>query len=316
MRKSSRMARILTVTINPVIDKNTSIKKLKPESKLRCSTPGFGPGGGGINVSRALHNLSHPSQAIYTAGGHTGRFLTELMKADGLEVMPFEVNHFTRENLIVFEEETGHQYRFGMPGNEISASETRGLLDFISSQQTDYLVLSGSLLPGMSPSVISDIASLAKAKNWKLIIDTSGEALKQAAETGVYLLKPNLGELASLLGLEHVDEGEVAHLGRAVIKKGYCKLLVISMGDAGALLVSADGAYRAQTPKVETVSTLGAGDSMVAGMVYALSRDMELAEVLRYGVACGTAATMTAGSELCRKEDVEKLLGEAVVEPL
>ena len=304
------MANIITITFNPCIDKNTSIDKLLPEKKLRCEQPTFGPGGGGINVSRALHCLGLSSVAAYPAGGHTGNFLNELMRQAGIETQTVQTNSFTRENLIVVESSTGKQFRFGMPGNEISKENCEELLQIAESSKTDYMVVSGSLMPGMPAGIIAKVAEIAKKNNSRLVLDTSGEALRKAVEVGVYLLKPNLNELASLTGQDTIASEDVNEAGREVVNKGLCEILVVSMGEGGARLITRDQVFEMSSPAVNIVSTLGAGDSMVAGMVYALSNKMELKDVLSYGVACGTAATLTPGSELCRKEDVDMLLAK------
>jgi 6-phosphofructokinase 2 len=301
------MPKIITLTFNPVIDKTTSVNGVAPEKKLRCSQPAFGPGGGGINVTRALRNLDADSLAVYPAGGYSGKFLNDLMQQYGLHFEAVEMSAHTRENFIVFDKATGLQYRFGMPGSEIEESEWKALLEKVRDTDADFIVASGSLLPGMPVDIVAQVAQIAKEKGAKLILDTSGEALKKAVEVGVYLLKPNLGELSSLVGEDEVDHHSVDEIGKEIIRRGECELLVVSMGAKGAKLITKDEIIEVASPVVRSVSTLGAGDSMVAGMVLALSRNKSLKEVLQYGIACGTAATLTHGSELCRKEDVDKL---------
>ncbi|HVK97640.1 MAG TPA: 1-phosphofructokinase family hexose kinase [Flavisolibacter sp.] len=302
------MAKIITVTFNPTIDKSTEVKGLIPEKKLRCSPPIFGPGGGGINVSRALKNLGKESLALYPSGGHSGKMLNDLMEGEGLTYKIVETKNRTRENFIVLETTSNQQYRFGMPGNEIYEEECEALIHLIEEQEADFIVASGSLLPGMPADILMQIAQIAKDKRSKLILDTSGEALKKALEVGVYLLKPNVGELSSLVGQEEVDDSMIENIGKEIIQKGQCEVLVVSMGAQGAKLISNNESIHIGSPVVKRVSTLGAGDSMVAGMVLSVSQKKSLREVLQYGIACGTAATMTHGSELCRREDVERLL--------
>lgn len=301
------MPKIVTLTFNPVIDKTTTVNGVAPEKKLRCSQPEFGPGGGGINVTRALRNLGADSIAIYPVGGYSGQFLNDLMKQHDLKFRTVETANYTRENFIVFDNATGMQYRFGMPGSEIEEGEWNALLDEVRKTEADFIVASGSLLPGMPADIVAQVAQIAKDKGAKLILDTSGEALQKAVEVGVYLLKPNLGELSSLVGEEEVDDNTVDEIGKEIIRRGQCEVLVVSMGAKGAKLMTRDEIIYVPSPVVRFVSTLGAGDCMVAGMVLALSRNKTLKEVLQYGIACGTAATLTHGSELCRKEDVERL---------
>lgn len=301
------MSKIVTLTFNPVIDKTTSINGLAPEKKLQCTDPAFGPGGGGINVTRALRNLGADSLAIYPAGGHSGKFLNDLMKQHDLWFQATETATHTRENFIVFDKATGLQYRFGMPGSPIEEHECKALLDAVRNTEADFIVASGSLMPGMPTDIVAQVAQIAKEKGAKLILDTSGDALHKAVEVGVYLLKPNLGELSSLVGQEELDHDSVDEIGKEIIQRGDCEVLVVSMGAKGAKMITKDEMIEVSSPVVRSVSTLGAGDCMVAGMVLAFSRNKSLKEVLQYGIACGTAATLTHGSELCRKEDVERL---------
>jgi 6-phosphofructokinase 2 len=301
------MSQIVTLTFNPCIDKSSSISGLAPEKKLRCSPPEFGPGGGGINVSRALKNLGTESLAIYPSGGYSGKFLNQLMELGHLQYRTVETATHTRENFIAFDKATELQYRFGMPGSEISESEWKALLAELEKTEAAYIVASGSLLPGMPADIVAQVARIAREKGARLILDTSGEALQKALDVGVYLLKPNLGELSSLVGQEEVHHDTVDSLAKEIIKRGQCEVIVVSLGAKGAKMITKNEIIHVPSPVVKSVSTVGAGDSMVAGMVLALSENKPLKEVLQLGVACGTAATLTHGSELCRKEDVERI---------
>jgi 6-phosphofructokinase 2 len=303
------MPSIVTLTFSPCIDKSTSVDQLLPEKKLRCAKPKLDPGGGGVNVARAIHQLGGEALAVFPSGGYTGKHFNALLEQEGVPCYIVQSKNETRENIIVVDESNGKQYRFGMPGTELSKSEWQECLDAIEKREDlEFIVASGSLPPGVPLDIYAKLAVIAKKKNAKLIVDTSGEALRHAATEGVYLLKPNLGELASLMGLERIDEKELESFGKQFINSGHCEILVVSLGAAGAILVSADGVYRAAPPKVEAKSVVGAGDSMVAGMVLALSRKMELKDVLEFGIACGTAATINPGTDLCSPEDVKMLL--------
>jgi 6-phosphofructokinase 2 len=301
------MAKILTVTFNPAIDKSTSIQALQPEKKLRCSTPHFEPGGGGINVARAIRKLGGEATALYPAGGYSGQFFTQLLKRERVPVMPVHIENHTRENLIVYDRSTNQQYRFGMPGAELQPSEWNELLFMVKHAAADFIVASGSLPPGVPTDVFSQLASIARKTNSKLIVDTSGDALKKAVQSGVYLLKPNLGELSALVGLDEIQHDMVRDVAREIIGRDCCAVVVVSLGASGAMLITRDEFYQVVPPVVKRLSTVGAGDSMVAGIVYQLSIGSGLEQALAYGVACGTAATMNPGTELCRKEDVERL---------
>lgn len=302
------MSSIITITFNPAIDKSTSVALLIPEKKLKCTTPVFEPGGGGINVARAIKKLGGEATAVYMAGGYTGKAFIELLTKELVQSIVIETAGNTRENLIVAEMASNQQYRFGMPGPHILEHEWKECLTAIEKiNGAEYIVASGSLPKGVPTDIFARIAAIARNKKAKFIVDTSGEALKQAVNEGVYLIKPNLGELSSLAGKEELNIELVVDVARTIIEKGNCEVVVVSMGSAGAMLVTKEMAQQIIPPAVIRKSTVGAGDSMVAGMVLSLSRNKSLIETVQYGVAAGTAATMNPGTELCRLEDAEHL---------
>ncbi|MCY7351937.1 MAG: 1-phosphofructokinase family hexose kinase [Cytophagaceae bacterium] len=302
------MPRIITLTLNPAIDKSTTVPGLLAEHKMRCTPPKFEPGGGGINVTRALRKLGGESTAFYLAGGYSGQFFTELLQREGVNAQPLPIAQPTRENLIVVDTATNQQYRFGMDGPQVSEPEWQHALDVLSQQTAvDFLVGSGSLPPGVPTDFYGKLANVAQIIGAKLILDTSGEALRQAVGKGVYLLKPNLRELSALAGVEELELDEIDDAALEIIRRGDSQIIVVSLGAQGALLVSEDVVEHVKALTVKKRSTVGAGDSMVAGMTLALSWGWPLPDVVRYGVACGTAATMNAGTELCRPQDVERL---------
>ena len=302
------MSRIVTITFNPVVDKSTTVSSLVPEKKLRCTAPKFEPGGGGLNVSRAIKKLGGDSMAIFPAGGYSGKFLQQLTAAEGVPFLAVEISSHTRENLIVLDTSNNQQYRFGMPGPELTEAEWTACLDRLDEQQdVAFIVASGSLAPGVPDDVHAQIASIARRKGAKLIVDTSGPALQHAVNEGLFMIKPNLHELSSLVGREEVVANEVDDVARELISKGQCELIIVSLGAAGAMAVTREEVFQMAPPVVKKKSTVGAGDSMVAGIVLSLSRGASVQEALRYGIACGTAATMNEGTELCRLEDVNRL---------
>jgi len=302
------MSSIVTITFSPCIDKSTSVAVLAPEIKLRCTTPKLEPGGGGINVARALKKLGGEATAIYPAGGYTGKFFTQLMEKENIPSIVIETINHTRENMIVLDESTNQQYRFGMPGTLLLETEWQQCLQVITAAvRVDYIVASGSLPPGVPLDIFARIAMIAKKKKSKLVVDTSGEPLIHAADEGVFLLKPNLGELSSLAGKKELQPDEVNDIAAGIIAKGKCEVMVVSMGATGAILVTNAIEEKITPPPVIRKSSVGAGDSMVAGIIFFLSRGKSLVEAVQYGVACGTAATLNPGTELCKKEDADRL---------
>lgn len=299
--------KITTLTINPSLDKSTHFTGLIAEQKIRCNKPSYDAGGGGINVSKAIAKLGGKATCIFTSGGSTGEMLSALIQKEKINSIAIKTKNWTRENFIAFENISKSQYRFGFPGNEFSEDEKNAILQTIKELKTDYLVISGSLNEGLPATFYQEITVIAKESNTKVIVDTSGDALQKVLETGVYLIKPNIGELAKLIGVERLELPEVEKAAKKLIENKNAEIVVVSLGAEGAILVSKDETHLVKAPKVEKKSTVGAGDSMVGGMVWALSQNKTLKEVLQWGVSCGTAATMNEGTQLFKLDDAEKL---------
>lgn len=298
---------ILTITLNPCIDKSSTADKLKPESKLRCTEIVNEPGGGGINVSKALKKLNTSSVALFPAGGHNGNMLCDLLKKDDILFHAVDTKVETRENWIVLETSTIKQYRFTFPGRAVQEETIVTLIDHIRSFSPAFVVASGSLPPGLPDYFYGLIVKQANAVGARCIVDTSGEALQALKGKHAYMIKPNISELCKMLHVEHLDKNEVDDAAQQAIYDGYAEMMVVSMGGDGAWLVSKDKKYFCPSPKVQVRSTVGAGDSMVAGITYMLQKERTLREAIRFGVACGSAATMNDGTQLFKKEDAEQL---------
>jgi 6-phosphofructokinase 2 len=301
--------KIVTVTVNPVLDTSTIAELVVPLKKTRCKTPVHEPGGGGLNVSRALNKLGCDSLAIIMAGGENGNKLQELLNDEGINIELVTTQENTRENIMVYEEKTGEHYRFVMPGPEIQKKDWQNLLETIKklNPKPEYLVASGSLPPGVPDDFYARMAAYAKKNDIKMVIDTSGPPLKLALQEGVYLAKPNLREMKELLDKPKLTGMELDMAAKNILNKGYCTLLVVSLGERGALLARKDIIEYVVPPVMPVKSAVGAGDSMVAGMVLGCVRGFWPEKAIRYGVAAGTAATMTPGSELCRKSDTDEI---------
>lgn len=300
--------KICTLTLNPALDKSTSTEKLQPEQKLRCAALALDAGGGGINVSKGIRKLGGQSSAVFPEGGHNGELIRKILDKAGVHSDTLIVAGETRENFSVTETGSDKQFRFTMPGLDMSEKVADKLLKIIKKQQPDYLVASGSLPPGLPDTYYEKVAAFAKKIGARLILDTSGSALTAAADEGLFLLKPNLAELSALAGVEKLEMQEVDDAALKIIGQGKCEIVVVSMGPQGALLVTRDEVKHIPAPPVKKQSTVGAGDSMVAGMVFGLSRGQTPRAMAQLGVACGSAATLNQGTELFKKQDVKRLL--------
>jgi 6-phosphofructokinase 2 len=303
------MKPIVTLTINPSIDESTSIGNVIADRKLRCNPPTYEAGGGGINVSRVVRILGGDTLAMYLVGGVTGQMFQDLVDRTGIGARPIPIADMTRMDLMVMEESTGRQYRFGFPGPQVKEVEWQSCLTELSELdfQPEYIVASGSLPPGVPDNFYNLVARISHELGARLIVDTSGPALQEAVKAGVYLLKPNMNEMRSLVGREIKDEAQLEREAMKIVKSGQSEIVVVSLGAAGVLWASRDGAERVRAPTVPIVSKVGAGDSTLGGIVFSLARGLSIREAIRFGVAAGSATVMTPGSQLCLKEDVEKL---------
>jgi len=298
---------ILTVTLNPCIDKSSKVETLKPESKMRCIEIVHEPGGGGINISKALKKLDTASVALFPAGGHNGDMLCSLLKQEGILFHAVDTKTETRENWVVLETSSNNQYRFTFPGREVSEETIKTLIDQIRSFTPEYVIASGSLPQGLPAYFYGLIVKNAAAVGAKCIVDTSGPALQALKGKHAYLIKPNIGELCKMLNIEWLDKKEVPDAAQQAIRDGFAEIIVVSMGAAGAWLINNEKKYFVGAPAIEKRSTVGAGDSMVAGIAAMLLKQKTLKEALAFGVACGSAATMNEGTRLFNRSDAEQL---------
>lgn len=303
---------IITLTVNPAVDKSTFAQQVVPEHKLRCDALRHEPGGGGINVSRAIRQLGGHSNAFFLAGGPPGLLFQSLLDAQQIPYFAYQIEGWTRESFTVFENSTTLQYRFVMPGPLVQEAEWQGALTELSAvaQRSDYIVASGSLSPGVPTDFYARVARIANETETRLIVDTSGEALRETLNERVFMLKPNIVELEALMGHKFSEQPQIYEVASELIRAQKCEMVVISLGAQGAFVASAEGGEFVRAPTVPVQSKVGAGDSMVAGTVLALAQGRAMREAIYYGVAAGSAAVMTPGSELCRLEDTEMLFAQ------
>lgn len=298
---------IVTLTLHPALDKSTTTDHIVPDHKLRCAPLRIDAGGGGINVSKGIRKLDGHSTAVFPVGGVNGDLLCSLLEKAGIETQLLKVPHETRESFSVTETRSNQQYRFTMAGGEMTEAQADQCLEMVKKLRPTWLVASGSLPPGLPENYFEKVVHLARQIEARLILDTSGPALRPAVEKGVFLLKPNLAELSALAGVEHLEMNEVDDAALKIIHEGKCEVVVVSLGPQGALLVTRDGFEHIPAPMVKKQTTVGAGDSMIAGMVWALEAGKSFREMAQIGVACGSAATMNAGTELFQAADVWRL---------
>jgi 6-phosphofructokinase 2 len=304
---------IVTLTLNPTIDGASEADVVRPTNKIRTSNQTYEPGGGGINVTRVVHELGGSSIAVYLAGGSTGGVLDDLLGSRGIARRRIPIAGDTRMSNLVYERSTGLEYRFIPEGPEVSEREWARCLNVLDEIDWDFLVASGSLPRGVPADFYALLQERTAARGGKLVLDTSGEPLRLAMEKGgLHLVKPSHGEFEKLLGLTLETPEQIAEAAAIEVRRGRSELIAVTLGDAGAVLASPEGVMFITAPKVEVKSASGAGDSFVAGMVHALAVGRPLAECFAMGTAAGSAAVMTYGTRLCTRSDTMDLFTEVV----
>ena len=316
MDATSRPApRIVTVTLNPALDVSTATPRVTASDKLRCEAPRFAPGGGGVNVARVVQRLGGEALAVVTAGGTTGQRVMSMLAAEDLAVAMVSVRGETRQCFNVTDRGDGAEYRFVLPGPELSEPEWSRCLDaaLAAAGPAGLVVVSGSLPPGPPPAIVGLFARRCREAGLRLVVESSGAALAGALKAGVYLAKANLRELTECLG--RPLEGQAARLQacRDLIAAGSAEIVALTLGAEGALLVTADQALKATALPIKPVSTVGAGDSFLGGLLWAMTGELPLADGLRRASAAGAAALLSPGADLCHRDDVMRLAGEVDV---
>lgn len=276
----------------------------------------FEAGGGGINVSRALRNFKTDSLCIYISGGYTGRILNNLVHHEQLNSFPIPSDAYTRENFIVFENQTHLQFRFGMPVNPVPKKEWQAVIAKLKKEKAKYVVLSGSVWPTIDQQFFTELHKYIKKNNVNFVVDTAGNALKAVLKTGAYFIKPNQNEFSQLFGKKQLNAKQIVVKAKQMVKEGLVQNILVSLGGEGAVLINNEQALQFIPPKLKIKSTVGAGDTMVAGIVYQLNKGQSISEAVKFGVACGSATTINSGMQLGTLSGAKKLLSRVTVKKL
>ena len=306
------MPDIVTVTVNPSIDIFTSVDRIVPVYKLRCAPERRDAGGGGINVARVVRRLGGEVLAAYPAGAVIGQLLRRRVDEEGIESLTIPISGETREDFTVFDERAKREYRFVLPGPHLSDEEWRKCLAVFETcaRQARFVVASGSLPPGAPADFYARLAATTKKNGAKFVVDASGPALKAAVDEGAYLIKPNVRELEEYIGEPLEGLQTWIDASRRLVTTQRADIVALTLGHRGALLVTENRGWFAQPLSVKIVGTVGAGDSFLGAMIWALASGRELEEAFRYGVAAGSAALLRPGTDLCLVQDVERLLSQ------
>ena len=290
-------------------------RQRRSDRSAKCAPWGerYDPGGGGINAARVIQELGGTAFAIYLSGGTTGRVLDELVRSSGIESRRIPIEGHTRISHTVHERSSGLEFRFVPEGPELTSTEWQTCLSALDQVECEYLVASGSLPRGVPEDFYVRVAALAARKGAKLVLDTSGVALRVASGRGLYLIKPSLGELQDLVGRSLTAPAEQDAALRELIVSGAAEMIALTLGRDGAVLATRFGLRRLEGVKVTPKSAVGAGDSFLAAMTLGLSQGRDPEDTSRSErAAAGTAAVLTVGTKLCSRDDVERICTEIV----
>ncbi|HXV28925.1 MAG TPA: hexose kinase [Sinorhizobium sp.] len=299
----------LAIALNPTIDVSSEVARVEPTRKMRTYNERHQPGGGGVNVARVIVELGGRPELLILAGGATGAMLQDTLATlpIGLHVVPIAGS--TRIAFMVHEEQTGLEYRFVPEGPEVSQENIAIALQAVERFRGDFVIASGSLPRGAPEDTYVRLAEAAAANGAKFLLDCPGPTLRKtlgrkvSGQAPIFLVKPSIGELETLVG-RRLDEGGVGEAAAALVKDAAADYVAVTMGREGALLAGPNGVLRVPSKHVVVRSAVGAGDSFVGAMTWFLMQGKPMEEAFRFGVAAGAAAAMTPGTELCRRDDV------------
>jgi 1-phosphofructokinase family hexose kinase len=308
---------IYTLTLNPAVDRELTVPAMEFDSVLRASEARLDFGGKGFNVSRLLKAMNETSIAVGYVGGNAGELLQKGLQRLGIGTDFVWVSEETRTNVSIVTQSHDHYIKVNEKGPFVNSSRQKELLDKIDSlsKAGDWWVLAGSLPPGVPNDIYARVIHVLNKYGANAILDTSGESLKLGCAEKPYLVKPNADEAHAITGLPVNSPAEIA-AAAAEIRRTGAQNVVVTMGKAGALLDASDGTWLIHTPKIQEKNPIGAGDSMVGGLVWALTQHIPLKEALGWGVASGAATASLPGTEVGTRPLIEQLYSQVRYERL
>ena len=308
---------IATVTLNPSLDRHVAVENLVLDDTNRWVSFKSEPGGKGINVSRVICELGGRAVAYGFMGGVDGSSLKNILKQKGVPCDFTSIRNEIRSNFIITDLKTHCQTRISAPGPKVSDGELKKLVDKITCIKPNprYMVFAGSVPPGVPFYIYRELIEKMKSLGITTVLDSADLWLQEGIQAKPDIIKPNVREAQTAIGKELHTEEDIIQAVKSFISGGI-GIAAISRGREGMIIGDKDSMFKVVPPDVQVMSTVGAGDSTVAGLVLKLSQGGSLEEASRLAVAAGTAATLTSGTELCHREDVEKLLPQVKVERL
>ncbi|MBI4402486.1 MAG: 1-phosphofructokinase [Nitrospirae bacterium] len=299
---------IYTITLNPALDHYLEVDDLRVDDANRVKSECLYAGGKGIDVSRAIRHLGGDSMALGFIGGHDGQVMVALLKAEGVNCYFTPIARETRRDIIICNRACGTQTMLNTRGPSVTREEWEAFLAHLRvlGLRDAYVVIAGSLPLGVPPDAYRQIVGLVQRQGAKAILDADGPCLKAGLKAKPFAIKPNLNELRRVTGRPLRTDADILEAAMALQRAGV-EIVMVSRGRQGLLLVSRSDCYRAIPPSVKVRSTVGAGDSTVAGFVFRHAGGKSLEDCVRFATASGTAATLAPGNQLCRLRDVQRL---------
>ncbi len=308
---------VITVTLNPAIDKTVKLSHFKTGSVNRIKEVRKDAGGKGINVSKVVAELGGKTEAMGFLAGSSGQFIVNSLDKLDIEHSFTWINGETRTNLKMIDISIEEETEINEPGCRVSSDNLNQLKKrlLIEVKDSQFVVLTGSLPQGVSQNIYAELITEVKNKGGKVVLDTSGQPFIEGVKAKPYLVKPNIHELEKIVNrsLERIDE--VIRAGEEIRQRGV-EIVIVSLGSEGSIAISKSGVLRVTPPKMEVESTVGAGDTLVGALTLKLSQGINLKEAICFATAASANSVTKAGTQLCNKEEVNKLLDDIIIEEL
>jgi 1-phosphofructokinase family hexose kinase len=298
---------IVTLTINPAIDRTISVDRLAFEDRSYIKSSGESAGGRGINATAVIHSFGGETVAVLISGGDSGKRLEDLLNSRGIRSMVVPIEHEIRTNLTITDRH-GLTVNLNETGPQLAKSEVTRIEKTLREAlaKADWLMLCGSLPPGVPSSFYAKAIAIARQKKVKTLLHANGEALREGIESRPTVVTPNQQEAERLLGRTLLTRTQYLEAAEQIRSMG-AGSVVLSLGSRGAIGSFADGLYEALPPRVDAISPIGAGDALTAGYVWAMSRKPNPVEALRWGVAAGTASARLPGMNFATLAQTQEL---------
>ena len=300
---------ILTVTLNAAIDKRYVVEEVRTGEVNRVKECVYTPGGKGLNVSKPAAIYGAEVTATGFVGGHAGHYIEDALEPFGIKSAFYHMEAESRSCINIWDEKNQLQTEFLEPGFTVAEADFERFLEHFQglAADADVVTISGSVPKGLGGTAYQRMVKLVREAGKPVILDTSGKLLEQGIKAVPTMIKPNLDEIRMLTGKDCTDPEEIIEAAKVLHGRGI-RIVTVSLGGDGAVVVSDEGAYRARVPRIHAVNTVGCGDSMTAGFALGLSEGLSIKETLRKASAVSAAAAMREETGFFVKEDMERLL--------